>query len=90
VDNYPELIDGGYVTAPSHASYGLHGQWEVENHGIAPDIDVDLDPKLVREGHDPQLERAVQVLLDELKANPPPAYRIPAYPDYHRLFPIQH
>ena len=31
-----------------------------ENHGIAPDIEVEQDPKLVREGHDPQLEKAVK------------------------------
>jgi tricorn protease len=88
VDSYPTLIDGGYVTAPSHASYGTNGDWVVENRGIGPDEDVELDPKLVREGHDPQLERAVQDLLAELQRNPPPSYRVPAYPDYHRLMPV--
>ena len=58
---YPALIDGGFVTAPRVAIYGLHGQWEVENHGIAPDIEVENDPASVAAGHDPQLEKAVQV-----------------------------
>ena len=67
---YPALIDGGFVTAPRVAIYGLHGQWEVENHGIAPDIEVENDPASVAAGHDPQLEKAVQVTLEALKKNP--------------------
>jgi tricorn protease len=59
----------------------------VENHGITPDVEVDLDPKLVREGHDPQLERAVEVVMDLLKKNPPPEYPIPPYPNYHDTLP---
>jgi tricorn protease len=46
--DYPQLIDGGGVTAPRVAIYGLKGEWEVENHGIAPDVEVDMDPELVR------------------------------------------
>ena len=71
----------GYVTAPRDAIYGLKGEWEVENHGVAPDIEVMMDPKLVREGHDPQLERAVEVVLDLLKKNPPPSYPETALPE---------
>ncbi len=86
IGNYPPLMDGGSVTAPRWAFYGLKGQWEVENQGIAPDIEVDLDPKLVREGHDPQLERAVAVALEELEKNPQPKYVKPPYPNYHQKF----
>jgi len=87
IGGYPELMDGGYVMAPRWAIYGLKGEWEVENHGIAPDVEVWQDPKLVREGHDPQLEKAVEVALDLLKKNPPPTYAKPAYPDYHPRLP---
>ncbi len=80
---YPELIDGGRVTAPRVAIYGLKGDWEVENHGIAPDYDVDLDPAAVRQGHDPQLEKAVEIVMQELKQHPLPQYKRPAYPNYH-------
>ena len=73
-------------TASRWAFYGLRGEWEVENHGIAPDVEVDLDPKLVREGHDPQLERAVAVAMDLLKKNPPVTYEKPRYPNYHQHF----
>ncbi len=87
IGGYPTLIDGGHITAPRWAFYGLNGEWEVENHGIAPDIEVDQDPKLVREGHDPQLERAVAVAMDLLKKNPPQTFRRPEYPNYHPQFP---
>ncbi|MBV9294920.1 MAG: PD40 domain-containing protein [Acidobacteriaceae bacterium] len=86
IGGYPPLIDGGRVTAPRWAFYGLSGEWEVENRGIAPDIEVDLDPKLVREGHDPQLERAVAVAMELLEKNPPATYQKPAYPNYHQRF----
>ena len=39
----------------------------MENRGISPDIEVEMDPKLVREGHDPQLEKAVDVVMQELR-----------------------
>ena len=82
--NYPALIDGGRVTAPRGALYGLKGEWEVENVGIAPDIEVELDPKAVREGRDPQLERAVRVALEELEKTPLPTHQRPPYPNHHR------
>ena len=85
--DYPELIDGGTVTAPRGAIYGLQGSWEVENRGITPDIEVEMDPALVRQGHDPQLEKAVDVILEQLKKNPPPTYKRPEYPSYHSTLP---
>jgi tricorn protease len=84
---YPQLLDGGYVMAPRWAIYGLTGKWEVENEGIPPDVEVWQDPKLVREGHDPQLEKAVEVEMELLKKNPPKSYAKPPYPDYHPHLP---
>ncbi len=78
----PELMDGGFVTAPSSAVYNPNGHWEVENIGIPPDIEVELDPEAVRQGRDPQLEKAIEVVMAELKRNPPPRPRRPAYPNY--------
>jgi tricorn protease len=80
----PELMDGGRVTSPNLAVFNpTTGKWEVENAGIAPDIEVEYDPELVRQGHDPQLEKAVQVVLEELEKNPLPKPKQPAYPNYH-------
>jgi tricorn protease len=78
-----QLMDGGFVTAPSRGFWTPNNQWEVENHGVAPDVEVDLDPKLVREGHDPQLERTVELLLADLEKNPIPQHKKPPYPNYH-------
>ena len=87
IGGYPPLLDGGSVTAPRWALYGLNGAWEVENHGVAPDIEVVQDPKLVREGHDPQLERAVAYLMQQLAEHPQPELVRPPYPDFHPVLP---
>jgi tricorn protease len=87
IGGYPPLLDNGYVMAPRWAIYGLKGEWEVENHGIKPDIEVTMDPKAVREGHDPQLEKAVETVMELLKQHPIPDYSKPAYPDYHPVMP---
>ncbi|HKQ05191.1 MAG TPA: PDZ domain-containing protein [Blastocatellia bacterium] len=79
----PQLMDGGGVTAPDAAVYGLQGEWEVENHGVAPDIEVEMDPAAWRQGRDPQLEKAVEYLMSELKKNPQQKPKLPAYPNYH-------
>ncbi len=79
-------MDGGTITAPRAAIYGLTGDWEVENRGIPPDIDVDFDPAAWRLGHDAQLEKAVSVLLEDLQKHPLPHYKKPPYPNYHQKF----
>jgi tricorn protease len=83
---YPDdLLDGGIVTTPDLAFYNPNGSWDIENHGVAPDIEVEDDPKAMREGHDPQLEKAVAVVLDLLKKHPqlpPPQH--PPYPNYQK------
>jgi tricorn protease len=88
ISGYPALIDGGSITAPRWALYGTKGEWEVENHGVPPDVEVEMDPKLVRQGHDPQLERAVAIALEQLAKNPVPKYARPAYPNYHQKLPV--
>lgn len=81
--DYPQLMDGGSVTAPRVAFYNRNGQWDVENHGVAPDVEVELTPKDWMSGHDPQLEKAVAIVLDNLKKNPLPVAKRPAFPNYH-------
>jgi len=83
IGGYPLLLDGGYVTAPRAAIYGLKGEWEVENHGVAPDFEVDLDPAAYRQGHDAQLDKAIEIVMQQLKEHPLPQYPRPAYPNYH-------
>ena len=84
IGGYPVLLDGGTVTAPRTALYGLTGQFDVENKGVAPDVEVEDDPKAIAAGHDPQLEKAVEILMEELKKNPPQQFVVPPYPNYHK------
>jgi tricorn protease len=84
IRGYFPMIDGGYITRPEFAMYGLDSQWVVENHGVQPDIVVDNTPDQVLAGHDPQLERAISEVMKQLPAKPqglpsrPPD--LPAYP----------
>jgi len=87
IGGYPSLIDGGSITAPRWGLYGTQGEWEVENVGIAPDIEVEQDPALMRKSQDPQLERAVKVVLELLEKNPPATFKKPAYPNYQPTLP---
>ncbi|MEP7325131.1 MAG: PDZ domain-containing protein [Gemmatimonadota bacterium] len=66
----PDLVDGGGITAPRGGFFDLEGKWAVENEGIAPDIEVEQTPRLVLQGHDPQLERAVAEAMRLLQASP--------------------
>ncbi len=84
ISQYPTLMDGGSVTAPNFGFFSPDGKWDVENHGVTPDYEVDQDPKSVAEGHDPQLERAVKEALALLEKNPPPTPKRPEYPNYQR------
>jgi tricorn protease len=81
---FPPLIDGGMVTAPNLAFFNTEGDWEVENRGVPPDIEVEFDPAAWRQGRDPQLEKAVEIVLDALKKNPPPVPKKPPYPNYYK------
>jgi tricorn protease len=66
----PNFIDGGSMIAPRGGFFNTDGKWAVENEGTPPDIDVENTPKEVIAGHDPQLERAVEVALQQLKEHP--------------------
>jgi tricorn protease len=63
------MRDGGFVTAPESGFYSSAngGEWAVENHGVDPDYDVPQRPDLVVNGHDPQLEKAIELAKEGLK-----------------------
>lgn len=83
IGSIPVLMDGGHVTSPSVAFFSPRGVWDVENHGVDPDVVVEQDPKAVSEGHDPQLEKAVALAMEEMKERQSVQPERPAYPDYH-------
>jgi tricorn protease len=79
------LMDGGYITRPEFSLYSLDSKWLIENRGVAPDVVVDNPPDLLRKGQDPQLEKAVEMLMQQIKENPkklaPRPPDLPTYPD---------
>jgi tricorn protease len=81
---FPVLMDGGTITAPNFAIWTPEEGWVVENTGVPPDIEVEQTPADVINGHDPQLEKAIQIVLEELKKNPPRQPQRPAYPVKNR------
>lgn len=76
---FPVLMDGGVVTAPNLAIWTEDG-WVVENEGVAPDIEVEITPADMLVGRDPQLEKAIEVVMDMLKKNPPRKLQRPPFP----------
>jgi tricorn protease len=80
------LMDGGYITIPEGPMYGNKSQWIVENIGVTPDIRVENLPGEVVSGKDPQLKKAVDVLMKKIKAHP---VKLPEQPKWLPAFPPQ-
>jgi tricorn protease len=76
----PALVDGGRLTVPTFSFYNLDGEWDVEGHGVDPDIEVIDNPSLMVDGGDPQLDRAISEVLTALETNPPLRPSRPEYP----------
>lgn len=77
---FPELMDGGSVTAPNLGFWTAEEGFGVENVGVPPDIEVEQWPAQMRDGRDPQLERAIQEVLAELEKNPREPVKQPPFP----------
>ncbi|HEY0346996.1 MAG TPA: PDZ domain-containing protein [Pyrinomonadaceae bacterium] len=77
---FPVLMDGGTITAPNFAIWTPEEGWVVENVGVPPDIEIEQTPADVITGRDPQLEKAIQLVMDELKNKPPKDPGRPPYP----------
>lgn len=71
----PPLVDGGSLTVPFFRFFDAQGRWTVENQGVAPDIEVALDPIAANQGRDSQLERAIAETLRQLQEKPSPVPR---------------
>lgn len=78
--NGQTTIDNGTVHQSNNAFYGKEGNWLVENHGADPDMLIENDPVSVMEGHDKQLETAIEFLMNKIKAEPFVFPAKPAYP----------
>jgi tricorn protease len=74
------LIDGGQVFVPEFGHVSADGEWSIEGWGVDPDIEVENDPKSVIEGHDPQLEKGIEVIMETIRENPMQIPERPAPP----------
>lgn len=81
IGGFPRLMDGAVVTTPNFAFFESDKKWGIEGHGVEPDIEVLDDPALMQNDADPQLDAAVKLMMDELKAHPPKPITLPPYPD---------
>ena len=77
---FPVLMDGGSVTAPNLAFWTEEEGFGIENVGVPPDIEVEITPDDYTAGRDPQLEKAIEVIMDKLTNNPPKKMQRPPYP----------
>ena len=76
------LLDGGFLNRPEFSRYDLEGKtWAIEGHGVDPDIIVDNDPAKEFSGVDEQLNKGIEVLLEQLKTDVKKIAPPPPYPD---------
>ncbi|WP_019540389.1 S41 family peptidase [Proteiniphilum acetatigenes] len=83
------LVDGGYISVPRFGIYDQTGEWIIEGIGVYPDIEVIDRPEELAKGNDPSIEKAVEVLLEELKANPRPQVTAPAPPNRSQWIEVE-
>jgi len=86
ISGNPGFVDGGSISVPTFGFYELDSTWGVEGHGVDPDIEVIDDPGVMKGGlaaggRDPQLEKAVDVLVQQVKEKPFKKPARPASPD---------
>lgn len=81
ISSNARLVDGGYISVPIFGIYDQKGEWIIEGIGVSPDIEVIDRPEELAKGNDPCIEKAVEVLLDELKRNPRQRVIAPQPPD---------
>jgi len=83
------LVDGGYISVPRFGIYDENEQWIIEGIGVYPDIEVVDRPEKLANGEDPGIERAVEELLNELKANPVKKVKAPTPPDRSKWIEVE-
>ena len=75
------LLDGGFLNKPEFSRYDVEGKnWIIEGYGVEPDIYVDNDPAKEYAGIDQQLNKAIEVILEELETNEKEIPPLPPYP----------
>ncbi|MBE2189762.1 MAG: PD40 domain-containing protein [Desulfobulbaceae bacterium] len=81
ISGNPAFVDGGFLNIPTFRIMDPDGNWIIENYGVEPDIEVVDRPELTAKGIDPSLDKAIEILLEELKLNPVKKITVPPAPD---------
>jgi len=81
ISGNPGPIDGGFIAVPTFGFYEVDGTWGIEGHGVDPDYEVIDDPALMVDGGDPQLDKAIELMLEAIEENPYQPPTRPADPD---------
>jgi tricorn protease len=81
INNSLPFLDGGSLEKPEFGPYAADGTWVLEGHGIDPDIDLENDPTNQYNGIDDQLNKAIEVILEDLKTKEQDVPPVPPFPD---------
>lgn len=81
INSQYSLRDNSYITQPEYSYWFKDNEWKVENHGVDPDIEVDISPENYRDGVDPQLDTAMKEVLADLKKKPNAKFKPTYYPN---------
>ncbi len=71
INPYHRLVDGTLTTQPEYSFWFSDVGWNIENYGTDPDVEVDIAPQESRQGVDPQMERALELIQAGLRERPP-------------------
>jgi tricorn protease len=80
ISGIPSLVDNGFLTSPNFAFFNVDGKWDVEGYGVDPDYEVDATPEDMYIGIDAQLDKAIELINADIKANPPAKPSQPKFP----------
>lgn len=81
-----DTLDGGFVSTPELGSFTPEGKWLPDGYGFNPDYVVEEDPNAYVAGHDPQMDKALDLMREELKRNPPKHIERQATPSKEKAF----
>jgi len=70
INPYHRLVDGTITTQPEFSFWFVDVGWAVENYGTDPDYDIDIAPHDVRNGDDPQMSKALELIANLKAASP--------------------
>jgi tricorn protease len=72
ITNRGMLMDGGTVNVPEFGNTEPGAEWTIEGRGVEPDVVVENDVASLLQGRDPQLEKGITIVREQIRAEPRP------------------